>query len=984
MYFSQKFLREENIYDIFYLDGFLNILSDGKKNIKCELGTFDIVEHSKNCYLHRMKIGDIYIKDIVVNGTIWSIDTNIYPETKTNKTNMDQYGKQYLNPVSDFIDSNIDFFIIYILDSNISMKELKLYYGEELFKKSIFIRWFSPVGFIENHYYCVFANESEKCNKIDYFSPLIDYENEIYDVFYVNETIYIIKPGINPLLNIKNDQGELFYCIHYPDNYVHLYYLQMSLKNELKLTINNIDVKYKEVNKYPSLKNKLVISTMVKNEDNYIIQWIEFHKNLGVECFIIYDNVSSVNPDNDSYKELNHNDIRKNEHFSNLKSVLRKYILKNEVILINWPFEYASKSKPIKAQMLQMNHAIKAFQDAKYIGFFDIDEYLNPQNFNKIEDVLEKTLDDNNLTYDELGSFVIENKWFYNPNSIYPEDGFKFLSNNISDNITEHFLGHSKTIVNPRNVEFQNVHKSTLSSKEIIISNKNMYFNHYCYLNKTRGRKDENNRNIYDSTISNHFSFLKKSGNIVMYLNGGLGNQLFQIASGFIIAKIQNKNFFVKNVLKNPHSNIDYFQNIFRKIKIKNDANYDIFYEPDYMFTNYQNIPYFVSDKILHGFFQNEKYFFEYRAEIISLFEIIEESSKKLLLEKYKELNQGVFIHFRRNDYVGRNEYDIISDSYYKRALSLFDNVSCMFYVFSDDIPYCRELPYLKELPNVTFVNENELDSLYLMSMCYIGGIGTNSSFSWWGGWLNENVSKQVVYPFNWYGDKTCLDIWWKNSIKVTDEPRKTFLTFGAGENVLKARHLANKMKDKKIFHDHVSFLENDLKNDILFWNKHSFFIYSFPHSFGCEIWKPYILKHALDNCNNDETVFYCDNHIDVDDLNIERLLKTKTIYADYIQNDDVHYEIETVKRDLFEYFKISQNDPILYTRPLSSRIIVLKKSLIIEKFVDEWLNIALNNHHFLNDFPSYKKNFPSFKKHYTSSLFSLLAKKHNIIDTSV
>ena len=76
------------------------------------------------------------------------------------------------------------------------------------------------------------------------------------------------------------------------------------------------------------IKNEIIMSTMVLNEDNYIIQWIKFYLNLGVTRFIIYDN-AGIN-DNASYHSI--------EDRSDLPNLLKDYIKNNIVILIKWPF----------------------------------------------------------------------------------------------------------------------------------------------------------------------------------------------------------------------------------------------------------------------------------------------------------------------------------------------------------------------------------------------------------------------------------------------------------------------------------------------------------------------------------------------------------------------------------------------------------------------------------------------------------------------
>ena len=78
------------------------------------------------------------------------------------------------------------------------------------------------------------------------------------------------------------------------------------------------------------------------------------------------------------------------------------------------------------------------------------------------------------------------------------------------------------------------------------------------------------------------------------------------------------------------------------------------------------------------------------------------------------------------------------------------------FLIFSDDITWCK-----KNFIGDSFIFiENEVDfiDMYLMSMC-INNIIANSTFSWWGAWLNKNKNKKIISPINWFGPAKPLNI---------------------------------------------------------------------------------------------------------------------------------------------------------------------------------------------------------------------------------
>jgi len=219
------------------------------------------------------------------------------------------------------------------------------------------------------------------------------------------------------------------------------------------------------------------MSTIVKNEDNYIRQWINFHHKLGVNRFIIYDNSDK----------------------NTLSGIISDYINDRIVILIKWKYSYRLPISGFSGQSTQQNHSIWAFKNSKYIGLFDIDEYINIQIDTNIHDFFNNLIKKENINIQDIGSFRLLNKFFYNPNNL-PIDGYKFLKIYNCDNIT--LSGHEKNFVIPKNVTTFSVHIVTKGKEMYDVSSNKIYFNHYYYLNKSdRGR---NITDIIDDTINKH------------------------------------------------------------------------------------------------------------------------------------------------------------------------------------------------------------------------------------------------------------------------------------------------------------------------------------------------------------------------------------------------------------------------------------------------------------------------------------------------
>jgi hypothetical protein len=144
------------------------------------------------------------------------------------------------------------------------------------------------------------------------------------------------------------------------------------------------------------------------------------------------------------------------------------------------------------------------------------------------------------------------------------------------------------------------------------------------------------------------------------------------------------------------------------------------------------------------GYLQNHNFFIE-RHKIIDMFDL----SKILIPEKYINLLQcgnSVSLHVRRGDYLNIQPILVCqSKEYYDRSITYFGDYNNVF-IFSDDIEWCKQNFNFK---NMVFVEEDELVSLKMMSLCDKHIIG-NSTFSWWGAYLSNSID--VIMPQRWFG----------------------------------------------------------------------------------------------------------------------------------------------------------------------------------------------------------------------------------------
>ena len=228
---------------------------------------------------------------------------------------------------------------------------------------------------------------------------------------------------------------------------------------------------------------------------------------------------------------------------------------------------------------------------------------------------------------------------------------------------------------------------------------------------------------------------------LTVELVGGLGNQLFQLAALLQIARRTNRLSYIQSLSNpSPHSSVSYFDTIFqtfkplyRQMKPLNHIN-----DPK-SYVDWNTILRGSMNTELRGYFQDWRYV---DRDFISKLVF-----PTAVFSKYP-VQSGIFLHIRGGDYVGNSYHDIGLDEYYARAIKMFPDAH--FFIVTNDLPYAMSRPYLTGL-SYTIIDEPELETLYLMSQC-AGGICANSSFSWWGAFLNAN--RKIVMPDRWFVDR--------------------------------------------------------------------------------------------------------------------------------------------------------------------------------------------------------------------------------------
>lgn len=191
----------------------------------------------------------------------------------------------------------------------------------------------------------------------------------------------------------------------------------------------------------------------------------------------------------------------------------------------------------------------------------------------------------------------------------------------------------------------------------------------------------------------------------------------------------------------------------------------DLVYEPQIFSVS--------TSKYYDGYWQSEKYFDNCIANIRDAFKFPKlDSINQNLIEKLNG-KISVSIHIRRGDYLKDPLFRGLTDiDYYNRAIQYIlnvVNVDC-FVIFSNDIEWCKQ--NIAQLTNLecVFVNWNKgvnsFRDMQLMSLCK-HNIIANSSFSWWGAWLNNNPEKIVITPLKWINREYKTDIIPSSWIKI-------------------------------------------------------------------------------------------------------------------------------------------------------------------------------------------------------------------------
>ena len=278
---------------------------------------------------------------------------------------------------------------------------------------------------------------------------------------------------------------------------------------------------------------------------------------------------------------------------------------------------------------------------------------------------------------------------------------------------------------------------------------------------------------------------------ITVNIKDGLGNQMFQFATAFALAKKNKTNVIcdtrsLEEKIKNPPpdyvvrefsldifdiypSKLNFFETLIT-FQINKKYTTRFFFSnildkiSPFNFlersrkTNKKLIK--TKSKILYldGYWQSEKYFKDFREDILKIFNFDDLINEKKNIDLLKNINisNDICLNVRRADHLNSKELNVMSSEYYEKSIQYFlkKNSNSKFFIFSDDIEWCRKkFKDTKKFKVISheYAGKKFKNYLYLMSK-FKNFIIPNSTFAWWGAWLSVNKDKIVIVPKKWSG----------------------------------------------------------------------------------------------------------------------------------------------------------------------------------------------------------------------------------------
>ena len=285
---------------------------------------------------------------------------------------------------------------------------------------------------------------------------------------------------------------------------------------------------------------------------------------------------------------------------------------------------------------------------------------------------------------------------------------------------------------------------------------------------------------------------------VIVQLSGGLGNQMFEYA---LYLKLQSmgKEVFLDDVTcygpgqrtkqldvfglsyraagpRQLREMTDSFADPVSRIRRKLFGRKDLSYRE--ASCDFDPLVFRKEPALLQGCFQSERYFEDIQDQVRNAYRfrnlVFNERVKGYREQILEKKGRAVAVHLRRGDYLDPKFFGlyqgICTDEWYEKAIYTMKKrvPDAAFFFFSNDPDWVKEHYSGRDLVTVEGGSEDAgYEDLYLMHLCS-HQIIANSSFSWWGAWLNENKDKIVICPEQWFADGRQTDIICKDWIKIS------------------------------------------------------------------------------------------------------------------------------------------------------------------------------------------------------------------------
>lgn len=223
---------------------------------------------------------------------------------------------------------------------------------------------------------------------------------------------------------------------------------------------------------------------------------------------------------------------------------------------------------------------------------------------------------------------------------------------------------------------------------------------------------------------------------VTFYPQGRMGNFLFECATAYAYALRHGLEFSVPKFTNSDFHNPIYLhhlqnQNFNPNLPVTRlaEANF-----------HYGELPFNEAWRggniLLTGYFQSEKYFIEYRNEVLTAFGY------------HWEMKKGVVaVHNRRGDYlIYKEKHPYYGEDWILRAMNFFPGYRFRF--FSDEISWAKEK--FGHRDDCEF-SEGSIEQDLIDISCCEHHINSSSTYSWWGAWLNRNPDKIIITPQQWF-----------------------------------------------------------------------------------------------------------------------------------------------------------------------------------------------------------------------------------------